>query len=87
MTVIAINEDSHGYIGVAKDYSAAIDFLINENWLDECVNVFDEAKQEWLSVEDVFGPDWRTTVRGWNLEQFNLNIDQFLLVPVEVYGA
>ena len=32
--VYLIEEENHGMIGVAKDYSSAIDFLVDSDWLD-----------------------------------------------------
>ena len=47
-TVILIEEENHGIIGVAKDYSSVVDFLVNEGWLDESF---------YLRVEKVYGAD------------------------------
>ena len=47
-TVVLIEEKNHGMIGVAKDYPSAVDFLVNENWLDGSF---------YLRVEKVYGAD------------------------------
>lgn len=42
MKVIVINEESHGFIGLAKDMISAFDFLVNENWVTENDFLLDE---------------------------------------------
>ena len=55
MKVITINEESHGYIGIAKDYYSAVSFLINNSWLTECVDVWDEHKENWIPLCEILG--------------------------------
>lgn len=35
MTVITINEECHGFIGIAKDMRSAFDFLLSDKWITE----------------------------------------------------
>lgn len=42
MTVIVIYEDNHGMIGIAKDYESAINFLLQNHWLDSEFEIMDE---------------------------------------------
>lgn len=35
MKVIIINEENHGFIGVAKNMDSALRFLVEENWVDD----------------------------------------------------
>lgn len=52
-TVILIIEENHGIIGVAKNFSSAIDFLYDNNWMTpetELYNPFDDtAESDWIS--------------------------------------
>lgn len=47
MTVITMNEENHGFLGVAKDYKAAIKYLYQTNWLnkDTEISQYDEEKR------------------------------------------
>ena len=47
MKVVVINEDNHGFIGVAKDLHSAIHFLINEHWITECSEVWHSETKDW----------------------------------------
>lgn len=88
-TVITINEENHGQIGIAKNYVSAIDFLINDYWLTgdnevECEkNLTDD-----YSVFTVLGEDWQEKVKALSIDEFNeLFMWHFELTEVEVYGA
>ena len=54
-TVILIIEENHGIIGIAKDFSSAIDFLFNNDWMTpetELYNPFDDTTEsDWVSFE------------------------------------
>ncbi len=92
-TVITISEDSHGQIGVAKDYKCAIDFLVNEGWLNDYVEVFvgenEEGMGEYQRLIEVFGEGWVDIMRDhWNINDFNEYwMNSFYLDEVEVYGS
>ena len=55
--VIIINEECHGFIGVAHDVPSAIDFLIEEGWLHELTEIF-AANKSWTTVQAEFGNNW-----------------------------
>ena len=40
MTVIIIEEESHGGIGVAKDMKSAFEYLIYNKWITENTELF-----------------------------------------------
>lgn len=54
-TVILIIEENHGIIGIAKNFSSAIDFLYDNNWMTpetELYNPFDDtAESDWVCFE------------------------------------
>ena len=43
--IITIQEDNHGLIGIAKNYFSAIDFLIDEDWLDGNFELYNAIKK------------------------------------------
>jgi hypothetical protein len=53
--VIIINEDSHGFIGIAKDIESAFHFLLQDSWITECtefpINYDDDSA--FLSLEEL----------------------------------
>ena len=50
--VIVISEENHGTIGVAVDETAAIKFLIAEDWIDD---LWDEEQKKYVYHETLFG--------------------------------
>lgn len=51
MKVIIINEENHGFIGVAKDMDSAFRFLVKEDWVD---GLWDNMKQIYVSPEELY---------------------------------
>lgn len=45
MKVIRISEESHGFIGVAKNMDSAFRFLVKKEWIDE---LWDEDTDEYV---------------------------------------
>ena len=88
-TVVAIKEDNHGLIGIAKDYPSAINFLVNENWLDGKFEVWvDNEDYLTQSIKDKLGENWKEIVSTWSIEQFNIFFEgSFYLTVEEVYKA
>ena len=85
MTVVVIDEENHGFLGVAKDYDSAIDFLVKNNWLDQSTMIWDEYKEEWVSLEKSFGSNWISIISKWSIDAFNDNLSQFQLFLTDVY--
>ena len=46
MTVIIIEEESHGGIGVAKDMESAFQYLIDTKWITENTELFEPTEGE-----------------------------------------
>lgn len=85
MKAIVINEDNHGFIGLAANYPWAIDFLVKENWLDENTEVWVDHRGYLL--KEVF-PNWYEEIKSWDIKKFNEFFRwQFYLEPMEVYGV
>lgn len=92
MTVIKVFEDCHGLICLAKDYESALEFLVNNNWIEDSIEVFvgenEEGMGEYQRVIEVFGEDWVDMMRDhWNINDFNEYWDgSFYLEEAVIYG-
>lgn len=55
MTVITINEECHGFIGIAKDMRSAFDFLLSDKWITEKTDFPIEADDDsdFVTLEDL----------------------------------
>lgn len=55
MTVITINEECHGFIGIAKDMRSAFDFLLSDKWITEKTEFPIEADDDsdFVTLEDL----------------------------------
>jgi hypothetical protein len=74
MTVIVIDEENHGLLGVAKDYKAAIKYLCQTNWLtkDTEMNQYDEEKGwEYIPISKILGENVIETLSLWTITEFN----------------
>ena len=92
MTVILIEEDNHGQIGVANNYYNAVKWLIGEHWLDDTTEVWvdcDEDDCHWRTLSEQFGEGWADMMTDqWDINDFNSYFDgSFYLTPVEVIGT
>ena len=86
MTIVVINEENHGLLGVARDYISAIDFLVRDGWLDQSTKMWDERRNEWVSLEKSFGSNWVSVISKWSIDAFNDKLSQFQLVLTDVHG-
>ena len=88
MKAIVISEDNHGFIGLAANYSCAIDFLVKEDWLNGVCDFWDEENSKWVSVQNHFSDNWQTIFEGLSLKEFNrLWEGCFRLEEIEIYGG
>ena len=46
MKVVKISEENHGFIGIAKNFHSAIDFIIKTNWINDTMDFY-EYIQGW----------------------------------------
>ena len=86
MTVILVNEDNHGLLTVAKDYKSAVKFLIDNRWIEESMEVWNEDGT-YRRLDEFFGEDVLDIItEKWDIDSFNTFWDgSFLLNEVEVY--
>lgn len=79
MRVIVINEESHGYIGVALNYYNAVKWLIEKGWIDEGIEVIignDERTYDWRPITEVYGENWADAMLNeWDIDTFNKNME------------
>ena len=86
MKVILVNEYSHGLLTVAKDYQSAIFYLINNNWIKETTNCYDDETDSWKRLDEIISNPFDTIMYKWDIKNFNhfWNGD-FSLYETEVY--
>ena len=88
MTVVMVDEENHGNIAVAKDFESAKDFLINEQWIDEDLEVYVDNVNDWDTIGNIFGADWKDKIKGMNEKEFERTFENvFYLYEMDVYGA
>ena len=87
MTVILVNEDNHGLLTVAKDYKSAVKFLINNRWIKESMEIWDENGISHSRLDELFGENVLDIItEKWDIDSFNTFWDgSFFLNEVEVY--
>lgn len=86
MTVILVNEDNHGFLTVAKDYKSAVKFLIDDRWIEESTEVWNED-DTYSRLDELLGEDaFDIITEKWNIDSFNTFWNgSFFLNEVEVY--
>lgn len=87
MQVVRIDEDNHGFLGVAKDYKSAIQFLIEEYWITEATEVYVDVEGGWIRLDEYFD-DWKTEIKNMSRESFeDLFYEDISLEDIDVYGS
>lgn len=86
MTVILVHEENHDIITVAKDYKSAIKFLINNRWIEESMEVWNEDGT-YSRLDELLGEDaFDIITEKWDIDSFNTFWDGcFFLNEVKVY--
>lgn len=89
MTVIVMNEENHGFLGIAKDYKAALKYLCQTNWLnkDTEINQYDDKKGwKYIPISKILGENVIETLSLWTITEFNDFFDgMFTLWEEEVW--
>ena len=86
MKVILVNEDNHGLLTVAKDYKAALDYLLDNHWIHDDTAIWDERVNWWVELKYAQGEDWFDDMCRWSINEFNDYWDgSFYLDEIEVY--
>lgn len=88
MKVIVISEECHGYIGLATDYKAAIDFLVDKQWMEADIEIYDETVHYYRLLGEAFSDFHHYFKNEMTMEDFNNFWDgTFYLEAIEVHGA
>ena len=74
-TVIIIDEECHGFIGVARTQQSAIDFLYVKQWLNDETDVFCERIKSWTPIKKAYGENWKQFLKSLNLYDLNTALD------------
>ena len=82
--VIVINEECHGFIGVAHDVPSAIDFLCQIDWLNEYTEIYSHDIASACTLEERFGKSkWIEAVEKMNFYTFNTLFDPYFQIRSE----
>lgn len=85
MRAILMYEDNHGLIGLAACYRFAVEFLIEENWLNDFTMVW--VNHRGYLLKEIF-PHWREEIKNWDVETFNKYFDGlFHLECMKIHGV
>lgn len=61
MRVVLVYEENHGLVAVAKSYVSAVQFLVDDGWLNERLGV-----EEGQTVFSLLGENWLEKIKSWN---------------------
>ena len=93
MTVIIIDEESHGGIGVAKDMKSAFQFLVDNKWITEDTELFEPTEGEeygWFTISRAM-TDLRRSLLDTLMFLWNCDPEYFFgsfsFTEAEVYGT
>ena len=85
--VYCVYEDNHGMIGLATNYSSAIDGLINEDWLDGNTEMLDDNDNP-STVKDILGKEWIDFIKHWDKNTFNIFFEGIFYINImEIWGS
>lgn len=88
MKVICIFADDSEFIGIASDVKSAVDFLVNNYWLRDSTEIWDDRTNEYNRIDEAMGEDWADDMAEWSIQEFNeFWEDNFTLKEVDVYGS
>lgn len=93
MKVIVISEECHGFIGLADNLEHAIDFLMDEDWLNEgtTIPIFNSKTKIWedVPVTERLGEHWGNTLRSAeSCDELNEALDGcFFFDEMDVYSG
>ena len=79
MKVWYIEEECHGFIGLASSYEKAVEWLIRSEWLTE--GTLDNFN---LAPTEYWGDNWKEVMKN-DLDEFDLENFGFYLREVTVY--
>ena len=86
MIVILIYKEPIGFIGICKETTDVIPFLIKESWLSEDFEVFNQETNSLMTLGEMYGENWEKELSILDLESmedfFN---EDFYFTTEEVY--
>lgn len=62
MKVVVVKEEVHGVICVAKDYASAIKWLIDNEWITEYTEFWNDELEKHETLKDILGENWERDV-------------------------
>lgn len=89
--VIIVDEECHGFIGIVDKAENIIDFLCDNNWLDENSEVLAEREQptggcEWKTLGFLFGENWKQVLKSFSFTKLQDFFDaSFYFREEEIY--
>lgn len=85
--VICIYSDEYGFLGVARNYKSAVDFLYRDNWINDDITLYDD-NDNIVTLLEYFGNNSMEKMCEWSLDKFNeFWSGCFNLVKCEVYSV
>jgi hypothetical protein len=82
MKVLIVKEECHGFIFVADSLDAVKRELLRSNWVNSGCPCWDEAKDDWNCLEDIYGENWKEVYMSFDEE--GLENMGFYIQEVEV---
>lgn len=86
-TVVVIIDLSRNIdIAVAKNYSSAIKYLIQNKFIDENtkMSLFNDGER--LTFKEIWYDEWQSKLTQFGLEAFNDSLTGYYLVEMDVFG-
>lgn len=85
MDVIIVHEDNHEILGVAINYTSAIDMLVESKWLDTFLTEMYVGNYEYktlnelgITIEDI---------KKWGIDKFSEKFDGLFYLDIDkIYG-
>ena len=85
MTVIRINEECHGFIGVAANLESAQNYVI-DSWLNGGTYIYTDNEEK--TLEEAFGENWKEILKEMPFVIFeDLMNDQFWFYEEDLIGS
>ena len=85
MDVIMVHEDNHGILGVAINYTSAIDMLVENKWLDTVLTKIYVGNYEYKTLDEL--GITIEDIKKWGIDKFNEEFDGlFYLGVAKIYG-
>lgn len=70
MKVYVVSEDNHGVVGVVSSVESAVNLLVDQDWLADWDDVWDDESVSFKPIKEKFGENWKTILMNMTKEQF-----------------